>query len=208
MTMFLELLVLLSFIYLRSLTVESLNKAFDFIDTQIAKNAWLETVRGYVKSKGSYSRDQIQTYRRAWVERYCLNNYVASRNKQKKIEIPSEMNKDIREELEFMKEESYHEFLLEKVEEAMPEKYNLNDPYDMNVLSMEMDETVRDAYTDEYEVIVQFLMIAVQNSLAKKQQDRKKFIKFIEAKKYLFYAVGIELQVPSKGSIDQRYKMI
>jgi hypothetical protein len=48
-TIFIELVILLSAMYLRTLTLDCLKGTVDFMTTEIARDAWLETKRMYYK---------------------------------------------------------------------------------------------------------------------------------------------------------------
>jgi len=85
----------------------------------------------------------MDTYKRMWVERFCLDNYINYRMKKKYKKIPKDSSKLIRDELSFMEKENAHEFLIEKVEGFVPTKYSMYDQYDMNSLSMNYDKLVR-----------------------------------------------------------------
>jgi hypothetical protein len=82
-TICIELVILMSTMYLRTLTLDCLKGTVDFMTADIAKNAWLETKRVYYKSKGAFSRHEVLTYRRAWVRRYCVESYLASLQRKK-----------------------------------------------------------------------------------------------------------------------------
>jgi len=78
-TICIELVILMSSMYLRTLTLDCLKGTVDFMTVDTARSAWLETKRLYFKSKGAFSRVEMVTYRRAWVRRYCVESYVASK---------------------------------------------------------------------------------------------------------------------------------
>jgi hypothetical protein len=78
-TIFIELIILMSAMYLRTLTLDCLKGTVDFMTPEIAKDAWLETKRMYFKSKGAFSRHDMLTYRKCWVRRYFLSAYLAGK---------------------------------------------------------------------------------------------------------------------------------
>jgi hypothetical protein len=98
-TIGIQLVILLSAIYLRSLTMDSLKSTAEFITSDIAKAAWLETKGIYYKSKGAFSRHELLTYRRCWVRRYCLNAYISTLQKGKVSPPPRSIKDEIRSEV-------------------------------------------------------------------------------------------------------------
>lgn len=78
-----------------------------------------------------------------------------------------------------------------KLADILPQNFSMNDEMDVVYLSMMYDKMVHECYIEEYEVIIQFLMNAVQNSFAKKQKDRKAYLKFIASKMDMLFALGI-----------------
>ena len=67
---------------------------------------------------------------------------------------------------------------------------------------------MHETYLDELQQLLQFVMISVQNSLLSQNSNKKDFIRFLNAKKEVLTALGINIQVPSKGSVDARYDQI
>ena len=76
-TIAVELIFLLSILNMRQITLDSFDNASEFITFETAKKAWIETKLSYVKAKGAFSRQSLLTYRRAWVNRYFINNLLA-----------------------------------------------------------------------------------------------------------------------------------
>mmetsp|Transcript_25040 Transcript_25040/g.38852 ORF Transcript_25040/g.38852 Transcript_25040/m.38852 type:complete len:148 (+) Transcript_25040:3305-3748(+) len=64
LVMCVELLILLSLIYLRSITLDSLKNATEFMDKQNVKKAWIASKMQYFKGKGAFSRLELLSYRR------------------------------------------------------------------------------------------------------------------------------------------------
>lgn len=75
-TIGIELVILMSAMYLRSLTMDSLKNTAEQISPEIAKAAWLETKQIYYKTKGAFSRQELVTYRRTWIMRFQLQSYI------------------------------------------------------------------------------------------------------------------------------------
>lgn len=107
--------------------------------------------------------------------------------------LPEDLLEDVREELQFMYESDPLPIYKSKIMDILPDKFSMNDEMDVIYLSMLYDQMVHECYVEEYEVIIQFLMNAVQNSFAKKQKDRKAYLKFISSKKYMLFALGIQI---------------
>ena len=82
---------------MRAITIDSMDDAYEFIDQTTVKKAWIETKLSYVKNKGSYSRLDLLTYRRAWVRRFYLNSYIAA-TKGKTHAAPNKVSAAIKEE--------------------------------------------------------------------------------------------------------------
>lgn len=51
-------------------------------------------------------------------------------------------------------------------------------------------------------------MNSVQNSILNRNKSRKEYIKFLDTKKDILHALGLGVQVPTKGSLDQRWDLI
>ena len=51
-----ELLVLITIISMRSITMDSLDSAYEFIDNNVVKKAWIQTKQSYFESEGCISR--------------------------------------------------------------------------------------------------------------------------------------------------------
>jgi hypothetical protein len=69
---------MLSIISMRQITLDSQEKSIKFIDKKNAREAWIETKSQYMKHKGAFSRQNLLTYRRAWVKRHFIRSHLAN----------------------------------------------------------------------------------------------------------------------------------
>mmetsp|Transcript_25040 Transcript_25040/g.38851 ORF Transcript_25040/g.38851 Transcript_25040/m.38851 type:complete len:167 (+) Transcript_25040:3872-4372(+) len=99
-------------------------------------------------------------------------------------------------------------FYRQKLEEFLPNKEHVTSVADMAFESFRYDKLVTQAYLEEVEEVIQFLMIAVQNSLLTRAQEQKEFIRFLSSKSEVLHALGINITLPTKGSLNRRYDMI
>lgn len=97
-TIGIELIILMSAMYLRSLTMDSLKNTAEQITPEIAKAAWLETKQIYYKTKGAFSRHELITYRRSWVKRFYLQSYMKLMQKKNIGKPPKSIKQEIHDE--------------------------------------------------------------------------------------------------------------
>ena len=90
-----QLILLLTVIYSRMITLDSMDSAYEFIDDQSVKKVWLDTKKKYSELKGNYTRGTIDTYRRSWVIRHFLYRYLDILEDKK----PQKLAKNISEEI-------------------------------------------------------------------------------------------------------------
>lgn len=98
-TIGIQLLVLMSVIYLRSLTLETAKSAMGFITPEVARSAWITTKKIYAANKAAYSRKDLFTYRRAWIKRYALMQYINLLECGKIEKIPDGITPIVKEEI-------------------------------------------------------------------------------------------------------------
>lgn len=67
---------------------------------------------------------------------------------------------------------------------------------------------VHDCALEEIECIVQFIMTTVQNTQIKEDQKRKAYLRFMDNKLDVLYALGIEVLIPASGSLFQRCRTV
>lgn len=67
---------------------------------------------------------------------------------------------------------------------------------------------MHETYMDETELVIQFMLTAIQNSMVIKDISQKEFINFINSKRDLLSALDISLVIPLGGSIDSRVKKL
>lgn len=203
-----QLLVLMTIISTRAITADSMDDAYEFIDQKTVKKAWLDTKRSYFKSKGSYSRQDLLTYRRAWVRRHFVNEYMAAVRGTKYTHNQEKITAIVKEEIKCIGTDK-KTFYKKKIDEFVDfEKHDPNDMADMAHLAHAYDMMVHETFLDELQQLLQFVMISVQNSLLDQQNNKKDFIRFLNAKKEVLTSLGINIQVPSRGSVDARQDQI
>ena len=98
-TIAIQLLIMLSMIYLRSLTIEALRDVGDLINDATAKKAWIFTKKQYFQNRGVFSRADLVTYRRAWVRRYYIEALIACNSGKKILPPPKTIEKLIHDEV-------------------------------------------------------------------------------------------------------------
>lgn len=67
---------------------------------------------------------------------------------------------------------------------------------------------MQEARMSEVEQIIQLIMISVQNVFQMQAQEAKDFFQLLGTMKDLLFALGLSIQVPSGGSIAQRYRQL
>jgi cell division protein ZapA (FtsZ GTPase activity inhibitor) len=94
------------------------------------------------------------------------------------------------------------------VKQFLPEKYSIDNEGDLLFCAFVGDKLVHDAYVHEQEQVIQFIMMAVQNSILMDHNKKKEFMKFLHTKQDVLHALGIGIQLPTKGPLDQRWDQI
>ena len=135
-----------------SLTKQNVLKVIEFVDHKTFRRAWLETKRTYVKQKGAYARNNLLTYRKLWIRRFCLQNLIAARRTKKKV-LPESPQDPIIQEFEDSGETRLC-FYKRKVEEFIPADYDIRQLEDLISLEMEMSSEVHESYIEEVEMII------------------------------------------------------
>lgn len=106
------------------------------------------------------------TYRRVWVRRFYLNSYIAALN-GKRHKPQTKMSNIIAEEVKCVGEDK-KAFYKSKIAEFWNKEMdglNIDDPSDLAFVSHSYDTMVHNAFIHETKHLLQFLMIASQNSL-------------------------------------------
>jgi hypothetical protein len=67
---------------------------------------------------------------------------------------------------------------------------------------------VQDTFLKEYEIMINFVMISIQNSRIRADQITKGFLRFLKTKEDIFHALGIPFVIPSTGSLSQRMEQV
>lgn len=67
------------------------------------------------------------------------------------------------------------------------------------------DQDVRAAYLAEFETVIQFQLIILQNARTLQEIEKQYLFKFIKAKRAELYLVGINFQVSNSDSVALRY---
>jgi hypothetical protein len=67
---------------------------------------------------------------------------------------------------------------------------------------------VRTQYVNEYEMIIQFQLIIVQLASTLRTSKQKWIMKFITEKGPELLVLGIHIEIPKGGSLDQRFSVI
>jgi len=94
-----QLLFFVSFAHLTSLTRTNISNIMPFLNETTTRKAWIETKRQYVAEKGAFSRNLLRTYRSTWVERFYLNNLIASLQ-GRKISMPPTKTDPLNDEIQ------------------------------------------------------------------------------------------------------------
>lgn len=68
-------LLVLTIVYLRSITLDSIEISEKYLNIDIVRSSWLAAKLQYVKAKGAFSRAGLSTYRRAWKKRSIMRQY-------------------------------------------------------------------------------------------------------------------------------------
>lgn len=61
---------------------------------------------------------------------------------------------------------------------------------------------------EEIEQIVQFTMITVQNVQVWQHQKKSEFFQFLNSVKDIMWAIDLNIQIPTKGNLDQRHSQV
>lgn len=75
---------------------------------------------------------------------------------------------------------------------------------DLCSYAFDLDQLVHECALEEIECVVQFIMLTVQNTQIKLDQEHKNYLRFLENKKDILYALGMDILIPQKGSMFQR----
>lgn len=75
-------------------------------------------------------------------------------------------------------------------------------------LLYDVERELANQYLNEYEMIIQFQLIIVQLANTLRQQKQKWLMKFITEKTAELFVMGIHIDVPKGGSLDQRFSVI
>jgi hypothetical protein len=125
-------------------------------------------------------------------------------------QLPKSIKAGIKEELNSgtTNREEQKNWFEEKVSDFLPDKYDINSKHDLSYYSYILDQMVHDCALEEIECIVQFIMTTVQNTQIKEDQKRKAYLRFMDNKLDVLYALGIEVLIPASGSLFQRCRTV
>ena len=155
------------------------------------------------------TRKELYTYRKAWIDRYHAENHLACITGDKLRPPGPEIGSALKETLPKGTRDQVKELHKQHVQGLLKEgraSLNINDPTDMATLVFDLTQHVSRRYRAELELTVRWVLLASQNARALKNQEKKKFFRFIEDKEKIFHALGIKITVPQNGSIEQRYR--
>ncbi len=129
-------------IHLRSLQLTGINDAYDLLTPEIARGAWIETKKHYIKNKGALTRADLRTYRRMWKRQFSVTNYVNcldGRPIQKPPRHPV-IDKTLAEEV--MPGDNGHlQYYKDQVKKFLiSDRYNIDSIADMTSLMFELSE--------------------------------------------------------------------
>lgn len=203
---------MLSLFLINSLTTQALTDAFDFMDENVARSAWLSTKLAYFKRQSTLTRKDLRTYRRAWIDRYYAENYLNSMIGAPQRPAGKEIGSAIKDSLPKGSLAEVKPLLKQHVEGMITKQQkfagglDINNSSDISNLVFDLYDEVRDLYRDEMELTVRWLLIASQNARALKNQEKEKYFRFIEEQQNVFHALGIKVIVPVNGSVESRYR--
>lgn len=75
----------------------------------------------------------------------------------------------------------------------LPAKYDVKNDEDLLYCSFVADDLVAKAFAIEQEQVIQFIMMAVQNSVLIDHKMKKDFMKFLQNKSDVLHALGIDV---------------
>lgn len=147
-TLGVEQLIMLSVVYLRTLTLDSMQNAGTFMNNETVKISWISAKDSFFKARGAHTRAELMDYRKTWLNRYILRAYF---NKIMGRSTPSLSCTGISPK---MKEDCSmsgmsKEDLKARVAEFVGSGFDLEDKADVAYLTFEYDKLVTEAYLAE-----------------------------------------------------------
>jgi hypothetical protein len=203
-------MVLLSILYTQQLTLDSMNNAFTFMTDKIAKDAWLDAKTAYCRQKGAFSRGDMDTYRRCWIKRYyAIAQAAFLQDKMPALPDKAHITEELFGELTGGGKEAFKARAADAMETLVDEyQIKIDDQRDIASLVNELAQRVKQAYREEMQLIIRFLLISAQNAKLQELAEKKKLLKFLEYKNELLTALDIHLLVPSYGTIPNKYREV
>jgi len=184
-------LLLISVLYLTSLTRANILSIADFMSPDLTKKAWLMTKKTYVQNKTALERSELLSYKKMWVRRFYLDNLIKAMQNFP-LRSPYPENAALFSEFEESKSNP-KEYYLAKVKEFMNPEFDCTDLSDLSTAHFDLCEKVHEAYIEELEQIVQFVMIQVQTVTTEQEKVKKEFFAFINDKKEVLHALGLSI---------------
>lgn len=195
-------LLQITFFIAQEITLNSMIDAKAFMNEEQAKIAWLDAKSQFVKGKTGFSRSDMQTYRRLWLNKTMVEYHLSFITGQKPKEPSLNINKDLREQvwlgndLEGLADEARH-----ATELLIPQYHSLSvdDPYQVSMVVFDLQKRLKNAYMEELELIIVFLLTVAQNARVYKIREIKRLFRFLEEMKYMLHALGIHILIPTSG---------
>lgn len=128
---------------MNTITQSAIDDAFDYCDDEVAKQAWLDTKLGYIKSKGVFSRLELLTYRRLWKRRWNLLNYYLAQTEGPGAvrPIPPTLMDELKKEIKMDDMATPRDHFYYKCLEFMDEsEYKLTDKGDVLIALSHVDQ--------------------------------------------------------------------
>jgi hypothetical protein len=180
-----EVLFIISVMYLISFTSVMLEDVRPGIDQHLAKRSWLEAKNDYVEQKNIQTPNSMVTFMEIADKRDQIVNHM------KKLKSDPEYAKDVRVDYSWNTKgidprsiHSCRKFLYE----------------------VELEKT--SIFLDEVSLIVQFELLLIMHSNNRIQNDRKVLFKFLDSKKHALAAAEININIPAKGKPKYKHAKI
>jgi hypothetical protein len=212
LTIGVELLILICWLYVRQIQINGVDEAFEFMTESIARSSWLAVKKNYVHAKSAFFRKDLRTYRRLWKRQFFVRNYIALMEGRALHQPPK--GHVLRLKQEVMPENpadllSAKEFYRTKVEQSLnSDQYDLDNLADMTTLLFEMQVATENCFMDEMMCMVSFLLTSTMNADLAKRQKQKEFFNFLQQRKEIFHALNIQIQIPPTGSLSQKTDVV
>lgn len=81
---------------------------------------------------------------------------------------------------------------------------DIDDHYQVSYVVFDLQRRLKEAYLNELELIIVFLLTVAQNSRVYRIREINAYFRFLNEMKFMLHALGIHILIPTSGDAIQR----